>query len=156
MSIYRELAHDLMASIERKSAVPPKDKVSAAVHGEMAVLRLLIRENRQISAGEISSMLNMTTSRIAAVLNSLQKKGLIARSSDMTDKRRVMVSMTESGEAFCEARREEAKTYLIRILEKLGEHDAGEFVRLMKRMGDIIQEVVPPQCVESEGKTDDE
>ena len=42
------------------------------MRGEMAVLRLLAVEKQPLLAGEISKKLSMTTSRIAAVLNSLE------------------------------------------------------------------------------------
>ena len=55
-----------------------------------------------MTAGELSSRLSMATSRVAAVLGSLEKKGLLERENDAVDRRRVLVSLTQAGEALCE------------------------------------------------------
>ena len=55
-----------------------------------------------MTAGELSSRLSMTTSRVAAVLGILEKKGLLERENDAVDRRRVLVSLTQAGEALCE------------------------------------------------------
>lgn len=68
-----------------------EEQISATLRGEMAVMRLLglnRNQHMQMAAGEISRQLGMTTSRIAAVLNSLEKKQLIVRRVDPKDRRR--------------------------------------------------------------------
>lgn len=150
MSAYEKLARELMEAIGGKRPVPPKDKISESIRGEMAVLRLLGEEKQQISAGEISRMLNMTTSRVAAVLGSLEKKGFITRETDTMDKRRVLVELTDKGSAFHAKRKEEAQQHIQRLLMMLGEQDAREFVRLLKRMAQILPELGPPRPVKEE------
>lgn len=57
-----------------------ENRFSASLCGEMAVMRLLHNgTKRKMTAGELSSRLSMTTSRVAAVLGSLEKKGLLER-----------------------------------------------------------------------------
>ena len=97
MDIYVSLAEELMEALDRKKKGPPHEDMNAAMRGELAVLRLLSEEERALTAGEISRLLQMTTSRIAAVLGALEKKGLIVRSVDERDKRRVLVTPTERG-----------------------------------------------------------
>ncbi|MBR3794570.1 MAG: winged helix DNA-binding protein [Clostridia bacterium] len=143
--MYEMLAKELMDAIEQNGPVPPKDKISESIRGEMAVLRLLGRENRQIAAGEISRLLNMTTSRIAAVLGSLEKKAFITRRTDPEDKRRVLVALTEKGRAFYAERKEEVRRHVKMMLMRLGEDDAREYVRLMKRISEILPEIAPQQ-----------
>lgn len=150
MHAYEELAQELMDAIGKKGPVPPKDKISESVRGEMAVLRLLGEEKRKMSAGEISRLLNMTTSRIAAVLGSLEKKGFIIRKTDQSDKRRVLVALTDKGSAFHARRKDEAQQHIQRLLIMLGEQDAREFVRLMKRLAQILPELGPPRPVNEE------
>ena len=100
------------------------------MRGEMAVLRLLEHQDEALTAGEISRLLSMTTSRIAAVLNSLEKKNMINRLSDPQDKRRVFVSLTQTGKETCLRRRGEAKAHLTALLSHLSREDAETFVRL--------------------------
>ena len=143
MEPYEKLARELMEAMAQRGPVPPKDKIGESMRGEMAVLRLLGEKDCQVAAGEISRLLNMTTSRIAAVLGSLEKKAFITRQTDETDKRRVLVELTDQGRAFHEARKAEACRHMQQILVRLGEEDAHEFVRLMKRISQILPELTP-------------
>ena len=138
MNVYETLAEELIEAFDRKKKELPHEEVSAAMRGEMAVLRLLEDEARALTAGEISRMLRMTTSRIAAVLGTLEKKGLIIRSPDERDKRRIRVSLTQKGCALCRAKRQKLVHDVCFALSQLGEHDAREFVRLMKRVHDLM------------------
>ncbi len=145
MERYGELAGELFAALERSNRFPPNQEVSAAIRGEMAVMRLLQEGGRPMPAGEISRALRMTTSRTAAVLGSLQRKGLLVREADSADKRRVLASLTDSGRRLCASRRRRALEHMTRFLACLGEEDAAHFVRIMKRAQEID---LPPLCEE--------
>ncbi len=148
MERYEALARELFAAMDRRKC-PPHEDMSVTMRGEMAVLRLLSDEENALSAGSISQTLHMTTSRIAAVLGSLQKKELIIRTTDDTDRRRVLVTLTDKGKALCQRRKAHALADMAQFLAQLGEEDAALFVRLMKR----VQEIAPPSpppCGEDE------
>lgn len=140
MDIYQNLAEELVEALNRKKKGPPHEAVNAAMRGELAVLRLLTEENRPLTAGEISRLLCMRTSRIAAVLGAMEKKGLIVRRADDGDRRRVMVTLTQAGLALGQRKRRMVVRDVSLLLAQLGEADAREFVRLMKR----VHEILPP------------
>ena len=140
MTNYSALAQELLHALDTAGPRPPHEDISQTQRGEMAVLRLLAEENRQLLAGEISRGLGMTTSRIAAVLNSLEKKDMITRCVDPADRRRVVVALTARGEDFCRARRREAERDFTHLLERLGEDDARQFVHLLGRVFAILGE----------------
>lgn len=139
MEDYRNLAQELFLILDRSKQNPPHKDFSASMRGEMAVMRLLVSKASSLTAGDISKLLHMTTSRIAAVLNSLEKKGMILRSADKTDKRRVLVTLTDKGEAFCCRKKQEATDDMAQLLACLGEKDAPELVRLVGRMHELMQ-----------------
>ena len=143
MTYYEALAQEMMSALDQTIKSPPQEGISAAMRGEMAVLRLLRREEKPLPAGEISRTLSMTTSRIAAVLGSLEKKEMILRKADQADKRRVLVELTDKGCSFHAQKKEEAYRYMQQLLFRLGEDDAREYVRLMKRIFEILPELVP-------------
>ena len=146
MNPYEHLAEQMLASMDAHRHMPP-EPVSATIRGEMAVLRFLGASGGSLSAGAIASQLHMTTSRIAAVLNSLEKKEMIVRSPDPSDKRRVLVTLTEKGDQYRLKRRNEAKTHLSSLLEQLGEEDAETFVRLVSRLHSIHPDSLPDKEV---------
>jgi DNA mismatch repair ATPase MutS len=78
---------------------------------------------------------------IAAVLNGLEDKGLITRRIDKNDRRKVVVSLTETGRAAEEAQRAEFIGHAAAMLAKLGDDDAKEFVRIIKKLM-----TMPPEC----------
>lgn len=122
------------------------NRFSAIMCGEMAVMRLLHSgEKKKMTAGELSGRLGMTTSRMAAVLGSLEKKGLLERESDESDRRRVLVSLTGAGHLLCEKRRQHFMTKISMLLCMLGD-DAPEFVRLLGRVFDITSTDAFKQC----------
>jgi len=133
MSIYESLAERILCSMDRHRPIP-SEPVSGTIRGEMAVLRLLSMEEDGMHAGVIAEMLHMTTSRIAAVLNALEKKGMIKRICDPQDKRRVLVLLTQTGMESCMRRRSEAKAHLTAMLMRLTEDEAQTFVRLSSKL----------------------
>lgn len=138
MNEYEALAHAFLCDMAGKKRLPPHgDEVSASMRGEMAVLRLLGESDLPMTAGDLSRDLRMTTSRIAAVLNSLQRKGMIERGEDAQDRRRVLVRLTAAGSALCEHRKARVRERLAAIFEHLGMEDTREFMRIMARVFEI-------------------
>ena len=138
MNEYEALAHAFLRDMAGRRRLPPHgDEVSASMRGEMAVLRLLGESKLPLTAGDLSRDLRMTTSRIAAVLNSLQRKGMIERDADALDRRRVLVRLTAAGSTLCEHRKACVRGRLTAIFERLGMEDTREFMRIMGRILDI-------------------
>ncbi len=50
--------------------------------GEIGVLSMLAFDQNPVTAGELSEKLNVTTARIARILNSLESKQYIRRKND--------------------------------------------------------------------------
>lgn len=140
MDPYAALAEEFIQAMDQHRHTKP-EPVSGAIRGEIAVLRLLACSKRSLSAGYISRELDMTTSRIAAVLNSLEKKGMIERVSDAGDRRRVLVCITADGQDYCASRRSEAVAHMTVLLSRLSEEDARSFVRILKQVFELLPEV---------------
>jgi MarR family transcriptional regulator, organic hydroperoxide resistance regulator len=138
--VYKELAHELLRNMTRTAKMPFQKKVEDISHGERKILGFLSYAKSSATSGELSEALYLSTPRVASALNSLSKKGFIERSRDANDKRIVIVTITEAGIHYMEEERNEALTMIEQTLEKLGEHDAKEFVRIMKRITDITIE----------------
>ena len=140
-----ELTEELVRLLDEYPREARDNRFSSTLRGEMAVIR------QKMTAGELSSRLDMTTSRIAAVLGSLQKKGLLERESDEEDRRRVMVSLTEAGDRLCEKRKRHFMSKISKMLAMLGE-DAPTFVHLIGRVFEITSspEFRQDDCIEED------
>ncbi len=66
---------------------------------EFKCLKLFISDN-SLSIKEISSQMHITPGRITHILTSLEKKGFITREADKSDKRNVIVTLTEKSGPF--------------------------------------------------------
>ena len=149
MPTFEELATELFEIMDPAKHRPPHEPMNRMMRGENAVMRLLDRGEDELAAGEISKALNMSSSRIAAVLNSLERKGMIRRSEDPQDRRRVLVRITAEGRDFCRSRREEIRERMRRMLTQMGEADAAEYVRLTRRAFELAH------CEEAEEKAEE-
>ena len=140
-----ELTEELVRLLDEYPREARDNRFSSTLRGEMAVMRLLHNSRQKMTAGELSSRLGMTTSRVAAVLGSLEKKGLLERENDEVDRRRVLVSLTQAGAALCEKRRQHFMKKISMLLSMLGD-DAPEFVRLLGRVFEITSTDAFKQC----------
>lgn len=140
-----ELTEELVRLLDEYPREARDNRFSSTLRGEMAVMRLLHNSRQKMTAGELSSRLGMTTSRVAAVLGSLEKKGLLERENDEVDRRRVLVSLTQAGDALCEKRRQHFMKKILMLLSMLGD-DAPEFVRLLGRVFEITSTDAFKQC----------
>ncbi|MFJ5760867.1 MarR family winged helix-turn-helix transcriptional regulator [Neobacillus sp. NPDC093182] len=134
---YRALANELLSNMTKNPKMQFQKKVDDLSNGEKRILGHLVIWKKGVTSGEISEKLVMSTPRVASALNSLSKKGFIERHRDEHDKRIVIVTITEAGHSFVMEEYEEALSMLEKTLQKLGEKDAKEFVRILKRITEI-------------------
>ena len=154
MERYEALAREFFEALDASSSVPPNDRVSETMRGEAAVMRLLMRQGKSLTPGEVGRLLGMTSSRVAAVLNGLEKKGLVLREADDRDRRRVQVTLTREGKVFCEHKQRCAVGDLSLLLAQLGEEDAAHFVRLSRRVMEMMPRLkAKGRMAEEKGET---
>lgn len=115
--------------------------ISEVAKGEVAVLMYLVNEKDGASAHEISQRFQINTSRVAAILNNLCRKGYVTRVSDELDKRKIHVYITDNGRDYCLKRHYAVLSHVTNLLEKLGEKDAKEYVRIMKKIIEIVKHI---------------
>lgn len=136
---YESLARELLECIQRLYKSKPQKKLTDAMHGEKSIMGYLaFREGEKVSPGDLSEELNITSARVAAALNGLEDKGFINRSIDPSDRRKILIEMTDTG-------KEKTKIHLDKMIKKtaanlmeLGENDAREYVRILGRLEEIM------------------
>lgn len=132
MMDYLKKAEELFVYMRQISKVPAFKELNGVSQGEVATMLYLTFEHDGATAGELAEVFDVGTSRIAAILNTLTKKGFAKRSKDSKDGRRVLVYITEEGRKEAYSRHHEGNVHLAEFLEKLGEEDAETFVRIIK------------------------
>jgi DNA-binding MarR family transcriptional regulator len=116
-------------------------KIGEFAEGEMFILKHLSFKKEKALPSDLSAAMNTSSSRIAAILNSLERKGLISREIDETDRRRILVGLTPAGQQLLQEKQKMLHDNMECLLRRLGEHDAAEVLRLLDRFIEIYGEM---------------
>lgn len=116
----------------------PTRRVQEVTQGEMAILGYLHMHDN-ITPSELSEEFDLTTARIANILNSLEKKKYLVRIHDSVDRRKVQVTITELGKTVAVQKKQEIEKDMSDLLKDLGEEDAVEYLRLMKKIAGLAK-----------------
>ncbi len=134
---FLELAEQLLAMRASQPQIKVEKKLSKMVRGEIMALNYLSVKGNTAHPKDMSENLLLTTARIAAILNSLEKQGLVTRSPDPNNNRQTIVALTDTGRNVVEEHHQEMLMSVAKTLELLGEKDATEYIRLQKKLLDI-------------------
>ena len=102
------------------------------LQGEMKVLSFIAVSDRELLPGQLSSSLEMTAGRIAGILRSLEKKGYITRRTDIADRRRVLVSITEQGREYINSSSEKLEQRLNMLVAEMGSENTVRVIESLK------------------------
>ena len=134
---YEELAVRLLDTLQSLHKKKPPPFFNEALQGEAFVLHYIALRGGHVLPGEIGHEMGVSTARVAAALNSLEKKGLITRRIDTGDRRKILVEITEEGKAFTEKQYRAVIGGITKMLALLGERDANEYIRIMGKLAEM-------------------
>ena len=135
---YRALAGKMLDIRAQLSHLPVGCAVTEACGGEYFALSFLLTHGYHSCPSELSRSMGVSSARIAALLKHLEQKGWVSRCADSSDERRVKVVLTDAGRGMISQRREDAMMSVAKALERLGEDDAREYVRLQQKMLSVM------------------
>jgi DNA-binding MarR family transcriptional regulator len=84
-----------------------------------------------VTVSEISKHLSVTPPSITQILNTLEARGLIERHMDTTDRRVIVVNLTEQGEQVTEQADEAFSTTMKGLIDYLGEQQSNQLADLL-------------------------
>ena len=127
---YYALAVEFFKSLHALRKTRPQQHISESLRGETFALQFIALHEGPVLPGEISDEMGISSARIAATLNSLERKGLVTRRIDSDDRRRILVELTSEGVAQTQAHGHELLANIMQMLSTLSEEDAREYVRI--------------------------
>ena len=136
---YRKLAVEFFKDLHSLKKARPQKHISESLRGETFAMHYIAFHDGPVLPGEISNEMGISSARIAAALNSLEKKGLVTRRIDPEDRRRILVELTEQGAAQAQEHTEEVLNNITLMLSQLDEHDAREYVRITAILAKKVQ-----------------
>jgi len=125
--MFKEIAGNLTFFLKKSSK--ELFNIVKSGHGESGVLQILLeneKNKKPLSSGDICAKMQLSSGRTALTL-----KRLIVRRADEKDKRRTLVKLTEKGKALAESTAKEVSAAVNKIVEKLGEKQAAEFIGML-------------------------
>lgn len=131
---YTELAKQFLNTTQQLRQSQHQKMMDETMRGEAFLIMYISIRGGDVLPSEISNKMNITSARVAAALSSLESKGLVTRAMDPSDRRKVLVSLTPAGEEMAKSYEQKAFDHAKRMLEKLGEEDAVQFVRILGRI----------------------
>lgn len=110
-------------------------------------------EGAPLSPGEVAERLLLTPGSVTSLLDTLERRGLVRRSPDPEDRRRVLVSITEAGRRLVDQFVPEAVALQTAVMGALSEQDRARLVRLLATIrataatldGGAIVSAAPPR-----------
>lgn len=113
---------------------------SAAIsRGELHLLWYIHSKADAVLPGELKRVMDVSTARIAHLLNTLEARGYIRRNISSDDHRRVEIRLTEVGKRNFEQVCARIHRRLTAIADALGEEDTEQFLRLSERIAALSE-----------------
>jgi DNA-binding MarR family transcriptional regulator len=135
---YTELAGQFILNtyLFRKGYHPKN--IDETMRGEACIIYVIAQKGGGVLPGEISNEMGISSARTAVALNNLEKKGLITRQMDRSDRRKILVDLTLAGQILVEHHNRTMLESAVRIIEALGERDAKELVRILGKLAAVM------------------
>ena len=131
MNKYVDIGEHVIIALRRViRAVDLHSRNLAASHGLTGPQALLLKalQHGKLSAGELASRVSLSQGTVTDILNRLEKRGLIMRLRDATDRRRVLVEATRQGLAVLE---ESPPLLQERFIQRFGQLEEWEQTQLL-------------------------
>lgn len=106
-----------------------------------AVLGILYEASGDMTAGNISELMHVSTARVAVLLKNMEAKGLIVKDCDANDARVTIVRLSETGKEKIQQMRHEAYARIEMVIDQVGIEKMQEFITIF---GEIKSAIQPP------------
>lgn len=102
--------------------------------GAIVLLKILDESSSPLTAGELSTKLNVSTARIAVAITKLSSLGLISKTKSSSDARQTLVELTPLGEIKLRQREAELLQLLAGFLQKLNDTEIASIFSIIKKI----------------------
>lgn len=100
------------------------------------VMAALYRRRDSVTMSELSRMLLVSNGNATAVVDRLEKDGLVVRASSESDRRTVLVSLTPKGVKQFETLAAAHETEINKLFDGVSNGDIDDLTAILKRMGE--------------------
>ena len=101
----------------------------------------IIGKKKIITPTDLGKCLDMKKGSLTTLIDSLEKIDLVHRNSDIYDRRKILISLTDKGEEYLKEKQEEFKKTIVTVFNSLDEKEIDEFSSSMKTITDILRKI---------------
>lgn len=130
----QKIAEDIYQRFDCLAAVKAMRFKDDEFKGIFVILRLLRKQNRAMIAGEIATLLQVSTARIAVALKTLESKKYIIKSKMKEDARKTIVDITNDGLLALKEREKNIVHMIESHLNKLTEEETLQFQHIIVKL----------------------
>lgn len=151
MSMLQKKSKEFLDSISKIKKLAHNNKKLDDFHpGMLMTMRTIYNDSSSnkedenycgMKTSELSKKLCITKPATSKMLNVMEEKGYIERSSTKSDRRVVYVKLTKEGEEFLKKQYINFENFTCRIVEKMGEEDTDNLIRLFGKLYNVIEEI---------------
>ena len=105
---------------------------------EYALMRQFALEDDTTDLTSVREYLAVTKASVSQMLASLEKRGLLVRQIDPTNRRNLIVTLTSEGIERLRQKEFQVERRLRELLAELGEKDALQFITLINKMDTVL------------------
>ena len=105
---------------------------------EYALMRQFALEDDTTDLTSVREYLAVTKASVSQMLASLEKRGLLVRQIDPTNRRNLIVTLTSKGIERLRQKEFQVERRLRELLAELGETDALQFITLINKMNTVL------------------
>ena len=117
------------------------EKLKLSLKGENMLMSILNSLGGQGTVAEINQYFDFTPARLSAIVKTLEAKGLVQKVQNKKDRRSFTIVLTSEGAMNYMRYRERAIANAMFLVEYLGEEDVTDFLRIVKKISDISNEI---------------
>lgn len=102
--------------------------------GQFAVLEALFHKG-DLTIGQVQEKILSTSGTIPIIIKNLEKRGLLVRQPDASDKRKCILHITEQGRSLIQQVYPENEAMIIDSMRNWTDDEKSELLRLLKKFG---------------------
>ncbi len=119
-----------------------------AIHGCTKEAEARGEKASGISVSELCEKIHASKPAASKMLNSLEDKGYIQRTTSSTDRRVINVSLTDLGQSQVNEAIKTIHNIMDKAMNSLGEEDSKQLIVLMKKLSDALSEQIKTDKME--------
>ncbi len=104
-----------------------------------------LSQTESMSMTEIARKMNHTTAATTGLVDRLVKAKLVKRFEDESDRRKVMVKISDQGKLIVEKVQQDMAQNILALFNEIGVEDQAAWLRIYRRINSRVYETVSPQ-----------